>query len=94
MRLILILSDPNTSFLAARYFTRALTVFSFVVDNEDLDLTARIWKLYLSIAAKSPDLIEWPNIDSCIKQDGLVYASPLNLSPVIGIPGLAQLLVR
>ncbi len=62
-------SDPDLSFLAARYLRHVLT--APVVGN-DLFYVAVIWHHYMVVAATNRDAIEWPNFDECLN---IIYDS-------------------
>lgn len=58
------LSDPDVSFLGARYLRHALQ--PCLVGNDYFCL-AKIWHHYMDVAGTVPHAIEWPNFDECIK---------------------------
>ncbi len=57
-------SDPDTSFLAARYLNHALRS---ILEGNDLYCLADIWHSYMDVAASQPEAVEWSIFNECIK---------------------------
>lgn len=51
--------DPDVSFLAARFIS--------LLSKDDVNLSQNIWDRYLLVAASDPQIIEWENVNECLK---------------------------
>ncbi len=65
-----LIRDPDVSFLAARFIS--------MLSNDDRDLSLSIWERYMLVAASNPQIIEWENVNACIKS-GVVNSVDLRL---------------
>jgi len=56
------LTHPASSFVAARYFLRAVEQCRW---DAGVQFLHSLWKCYLGVATSNPSFIEWSNIDRC-----------------------------
>lgn len=91
------LSDPNSSYLAARYLLhlvrlriRVPTGHRTMVQDVFARLYAELWDFYQVIAERNPSIIEWSNFNSCIVH----FGQPVTYNYMASVGGPARTLTQ
>ncbi|KLO15817.1 hypothetical protein SCHPADRAFT_244654 [Schizopora paradoxa] len=88
------LSRSETSFIAARYLLHAVQQVSSYSGTAASFLQYKIWPHYVGVTASNPSIIEWSNLDVCLRAvPDLVHTERYWIIP-ISLSNLVRFLVR